>query len=280
MRPYNSKSFKFNSVKDEVSEAIQFDWKRDKVDDAKKRAIYDSKSYDDFTARVKGCTLKPIHKNEFNAPPKFSFNRQRGGSDDVPPLTRIVGCDLSTTTARSVTERRLAERTAAGANTIKQTGSTLPRNSRELDREFRRQSTAQDKVALLEALDGDACARLFAKELDAELLRQMLVALEEAAPRGPARRFLRDLAVRCPTQVLMASTFLTVAERGVVPRLLARDPAEHPGEDVRICAALSVPVAAVAAAASSLPAQPEDTPPVATGAAPSAAEAFSCDALD
>ena len=29
-----------------------------------------------FRSRVAGCHLKPIHKNEFNAPPKFAFNRR------------------------------------------------------------------------------------------------------------------------------------------------------------------------------------------------------------
>ena len=53
-------------------------WLQDTIDDAKKRAITTTASYDEFRSRVAGCMLKPIHKSEFNAPPKFSFNRPLG----------------------------------------------------------------------------------------------------------------------------------------------------------------------------------------------------------
>ncbi|CAK9070283.1 unnamed protein product [Durusdinium trenchii] len=39
---------------------------QDTIDDAKKRAITTTASYDEFKSRVAGCMLKPIHKNEFN----------------------------------------------------------------------------------------------------------------------------------------------------------------------------------------------------------------------
>ena len=47
---------RFNSVRSEVVAGEYEDWKRDKVDDAKKRAIYTAPSYDQFEALVKGCT--------------------------------------------------------------------------------------------------------------------------------------------------------------------------------------------------------------------------------
>eukprot|EP00405_Crypthecodinium_cohnii_P031716 CAMPEP_0206522610 /NCGR_PEP_ID=MMETSP0324_2-20121206/67083_1 /ASSEMBLY_ACC=CAM_ASM_000836 /TAXON_ID=2866 /ORGANISM="Crypthecodinium cohnii, Strain Seligo" /LENGTH=233 /DNA_ID=CAMNT_0054016803 /DNA_START=84 /DNA_END=785 /DNA_ORIENTATION=+ len=211
MHKYDPSGFQFTSVKGEVEEAMQFDWKRDKVDDAKKRAIHDARSYDDFTARVKGCTLKPIHRNEFNAPPKFSFNRQGAGG---------AGGDAATPYVKVPTEGGYT-----AATTALRAGAS--------------------------AADGDICARLFAKELDAEVLRQMLIILEEAASPAEGRRLLKDLALRCPNQTSMASTFLTHEERMIGAKLLARAPASE-DEDIRICAALAIPHSAVATAAKCL----------------------------
>lgn len=241
MHTYNPASFTFESVKGEVSQAMHFDWKRDKIDDAKKRAIYEAPTYDDFTARVKGCTLKPIHKDEFNAPPKFNFNRQVG--EGKQPLARTVGAGGSAGSGAP----------GAAAKAAAPSATALPRNGRELERDLRRRCTSQEKVALLQELDGDTCAKIFAREVDAELLRQMIVALEEGAGPGVARRFLKDLTSRCPTQTTTAATFLTAADRGIVAGLLARDPAEEEGEDVRMCAVLGVPPCAVVAAASLVP---------------------------
>lgn len=251
MRKYNPAEFSFQSVKGEVSEAMQFDWKRDKVDDAKKRAIYQATSYDDFTARVKGCTLKPTHKNEFNAPPKFAFNRLGGPGAGAPggaPLARLLGAAPGTpgstaTAAAGASAAAAAARARLGAG-------VLPRNGRELDRELRRRTTPEDKARLLADLDGDLCAQIFSKELDAELLRHIFLILEESAAPGAARRLLKDLAFRCPTQTAMAATFLTPQERGVAARILARDSTADAEEDVRICAALGIPPASVEAARS------------------------------
>lgn len=46
----------FDSVKKQVVGGIYEDWKRDTVDNAKKRAIYNSRNYDDFKSLVAGCT--------------------------------------------------------------------------------------------------------------------------------------------------------------------------------------------------------------------------------
>jgi len=245
MHKYDPAAFAFTSVKGEVTEAMRFDWKRDKIDDAKKRAIYDAKSYDDFTSRVKGCTLKPIHKNDFNAPPKYAFNRQGASgtsSESALPYSRSAPCGAKTAAVVR------AGAAAAAAAAVGSAAFKL-KTGRELERELRRRDTAVEKAELLASLDGDVCARLFARELDAEVLRQMLLILEEAGAPGAGRQLLKDLAFRCPNQTSMASTFLTPQERGVAARLLARDPAGDEDEDVRICAAMSVPPGAVAVAA-------------------------------
>lgn len=267
LHTYNPQAFTFNSVKGEVSEAMQFDWKRDKVDDAKKRAIYTATSYDDFTSRVKGCTLKPIHRNEFNAPPKFSFNRQLG-NDAQTPLARIAGSDLSATAVRSAV---VAGRgTIGGATQVLKTSATLPKNTREFDRELRRLKSANDKVALLADLDVEACAKIFAREVDAELLREIVLALDEGVPpAGLGRRLLRDFALRCPEQTTMATSFFTQQERRAAARVLARDAEEEEGENVRICASFGIPPAVVAEVARSLPRQTvAQEATVASGCAP------------
>ena len=46
----------FTTMTSEVVRAEYDDWKRDKVDDAKKRAIYSAPSYDAFKDIVKGCS--------------------------------------------------------------------------------------------------------------------------------------------------------------------------------------------------------------------------------
>ena len=39
-----------------------------------------------------GCHLKPIHKNEFNAPAKFAFNRHRAAA----PMLSTSACNFQT----------------------------------------------------------------------------------------------------------------------------------------------------------------------------------------
>ncbi|CAD7922216.1 unnamed protein product [Amoebophrya sp. A25] len=60
----------FNQFKQEVAEGVYEDWKRDTVDSAKKRAIHQAPTYHAFEQLVAGCTLKPINKRDFHAPPK------------------------------------------------------------------------------------------------------------------------------------------------------------------------------------------------------------------
>mmetsp|Transcript_38888 Transcript_38888/g.91572 ORF Transcript_38888/g.91572 Transcript_38888/m.91572 type:complete len:249 (+) Transcript_38888:66-812(+) len=225
----------FQQVKGEVNEAMDFDWKRDKVDDAKKKAIYDSRNYDDFKARVAGCTLKSIHRNDFNQPPKFNFNKQTPGKDASAAMVATTG----------VSEEVLsAVRQSTGGKSV---SSTSPKSSREFERALRRQATPSGKVALLEQLDEDSCGALFGRELDAEVLRQVLIALEKVAEAGDgsagsvARQFLGRLTRSCPNSVKMAASFLTNSERSIISALLASESSSPADEDVLICAAFGVP---------------------------------------
>eukprot|EP00403_Amphidinium_massartii_P041052 CAMPEP_0178444870 /NCGR_PEP_ID=MMETSP0689_2-20121128/39805_1 /TAXON_ID=160604 /ORGANISM="Amphidinium massartii, Strain CS-259" /LENGTH=246 /DNA_ID=CAMNT_0020069265 /DNA_START=67 /DNA_END=803 /DNA_ORIENTATION=- len=230
----------FKQVKGEVTEAMDFDWKRDKVDDAKKKAIYDSRNYDDFKARVAGCTLKSIHRNDFNQPPKFNFNKQTPGKD---------GSGVANAATTGVSEEVLSavRQSAAGS---KAAPSAVPKSSREFERALRRQTTAAGKVALLEQLDEDSCAALFGRELDAEVLRQVLLALEKVAAAGEAasagsvtRQFFGSLTRSCPNSVKMSVSFLTASERNIISDLLCPFPAsqgETSEEDALICEAFGV----------------------------------------
>merc|ERR1719152_356929 len=65
----------YATLKTEVAGGVKSDWKRQLVDDTKKKAIYTARTYDDFKASVAGCELKPITFREFNAPPKHKYNR-------------------------------------------------------------------------------------------------------------------------------------------------------------------------------------------------------------
>jgi len=233
----------FGKVKDEVEDAMKFDWKRDKVDDAKKRAIYAAHNYDDFKQRVAGCTLKPIHRQEFNMTPKFHFNRQADtGGYAGPPRPYAV---IDTAPAKIEVLR-------SGGD--KSSGSTaVPQNSGQFERALRRCASKVEEVELLERLDGDAYAKLFGKDMDAEVLRRLLLDLEEVQRPGMARHFMSELATWCPSSVTRATSFFGPEERGLVARLLARDSSDEfapgAGDDVRICACLGVPPCAVVAAA-------------------------------
>jgi len=236
---YDADKFSFDKMKGEVADGLKDDWKRDKIDDAKKRAITTTASYDEFKSRVAGCMLKPIHKNEFNAPPKFAFNRQteerKGGykAEGVP--TAVVARVKSSSS------------TASGI-----------RNPREMDRELRRRATAEEKASLVvDHLDSpEKVQKIFGRELDAEVFTSLLQALDEAGhsvPAGTSRRLLRDLAERCPSSASQVAAFFTAKEHGLVARLLAKgkaDPSDP--EIVRVCASLGVMPSMVAAAAASL----------------------------
>lgn len=235
---YDPTDFSFKKVKGEVSEAMQFDWKRDKVDDAKKKAIYDSKNYDEFKSRVAGCTLRPIHKDEFNAPPKFVYNRQAQKASDGPP--------------GMASDKEVQVVVSAGA-AVQRVGrssgiSRVPRNGHEFEREFRRRPGAKEKVALLRDCK-DAYGHIFARELDVEVLRKLLEALDEAdgadAQQRVARSFLTALVVDCPSSTAGAAAFLTSQEQTIIARLLAREPASNTENDVRICASFGVPTSSV-----------------------------------
>eukprot|EP00439_Symbiodinium_sp_Y106_P085523 s633_g28.t2 len=196
LQQYDANAFRFDKMKEEVADAVKEDWKRDTVDDAKKRAITTTSSYDEFRSRVAGCHLKPIHKNEFNAPAKFAFNRQVERSKEIPGSSA-----LSTT---------VLEKAARSG------GQTELRSIRDLDKELRRRRTAEDKAELVIHLSAEAVQRVFGREMDAEVFQQMLEALEQAdrttVPPGTARRFLGDLATLCPSSTSQAAAFFSPEE--------------------------------------------------------------------
>lgn len=236
LQKYNPSEFNFDRMKVEVSGAMKEDWKRDKVDDAKKKAIYDSKNYDEFKARVAGCTLKPIHRNEFNEPPKFAYNRQAASKEEMPGQVKEIQPIVVPVTKSF----------ASNAGVI--------RNGRELDRELRKLKSSEARAILIaeQLLSDEDVQRVFAKELDAEVFRQLLIALEEAEigtiPRGTARKFLTQIVLLCPNQASQAASFFGNEERGLIARLLARDEAD-PREDVIVCATFGVPPSSVGEAA-------------------------------
>jgi len=274
---YNPKNFEF--VKEEVQDAMHFDWKRDKVDDAKKRAITTAGTYGEFKDRVAGCTLKPIHRAEFNALPKHAFNRQVAnvGAASGPLRSFASGYDNS--------KQASAPRAIGGSAACSQ-GPRLPKTPQEFDRELRKCTSAAQRVEFLERIGGETIGKLFGREIDPELLRKLFIALEEARVPGAARRFLSELASRCPSSATVASSFFGPEEKQMVARLLAWDRgASDQKEDVRICAALGVQPAAVTAL---IDAKPDAKAADAGGAAEEAAEEASagggggglCDDMD
>mmetsp|Transcript_109867 Transcript_109867/g.154001 ORF Transcript_109867/g.154001 Transcript_109867/m.154001 type:complete len:268 (+) Transcript_109867:69-872(+) len=233
LQQYDANAFRFDKMKEEVADAVKEDWKRDTVDDAKKRAITTTSSYDEFRSRVAGCHLKPIHKNEFNAPAKFAFNRQVERSKEIPGSSA-----LSTT---------VLEKAARSG------GQTELRSIRDLDKELRRRRTAEDKAELVIHLSAEAVQRVFGREMDAEVFQQMLEALEQAdrttVPPGTARRFLGDLATLCPSSTSQAAAFFSPEERGLIVRLLARDEVQPDDpEIVRLCASWGITPTSLSAA--------------------------------
>eukprot|EP00930_Biecheleria_cincta_P073609 TRINITY_DN60887_c0_g1_i1.p1 TRINITY_DN60887_c0_g1~~TRINITY_DN60887_c0_g1_i1.p1 ORF type:complete len:281 (-),score=60.74 TRINITY_DN60887_c0_g1_i1:42-884(-) len=238
---YEPTEFKFDRVKSEVEDGMQFDFKRDQVDQAKKKAITTAPTYDEFKARVAGCHLKPIHKNEFNEAPKFQYNRQIDSRKSKEAIAPAVSASV--------------------LSKVQATSSGLViRNSRELDRELRRRGSAQEKAAIVSEhlSSGEVVQKIFGRELDAEVFRTLLEALDEAGkdavPHGTARQLLTDVAERCPSSAAQVAAFFTSEEHRLVARLLARDGADAANADiVRICASLGVTPASVAEAAASLP---------------------------
>jgi len=293
LKKYDADAFSFKSMKGEVSEAMQFDWKRDKVDDAKKRAIHDSRSYDEFKDRVATCTLKPIHRNEFNAPAKYTFNNRNALQQGQPVGAQSIAEKPSV--APMSTSQDGGAQASAGRTSGRATGSQgavlpekVPRNGHEFERELRRRTTSEDKVRLIELVleKSGSVSRLFSRELDGEMLRQVLIAFDDVLDRGAiapglARRFFVALSVDCPETITAACSFFDAEERKTLARILARDPATEHGEDVRVCAAFGIPPSSVAAAAAELPAAEERSAGDAAAAnAGQGAQAAACDGMD
>mmetsp|Transcript_2630 Transcript_2630/g.4584 ORF Transcript_2630/g.4584 Transcript_2630/m.4584 type:complete len:273 (+) Transcript_2630:108-926(+) len=234
LRTYDPQAFKFDKMKEEVADAMKEDWKRDTIDDAKKRAITTTANYDEFKSRVAGCMLKPIHKNEFNAPPKFSFNRQVEKSHSPYSVNGAVPTPLAERTTKSSSKGDI-------------------RSIRELDKELRRQRTAEERAQLVVHMTSDAVQRIFGREMDAEVFQKLLEALEQAdratVPQGTASRFLTDMATLCPSSTTQAAAFYSAEERKLITRLLARDKAQiEDPEVVRLCASWNITPSSLAAA--------------------------------
>ncbi|CAJ1462239.1 unnamed protein product [Effrenium voratum] len=230
LQKYDAEGFKFDRMKAEVSDAIKEDWKRDAVDDAKKRAITTTANYDEFRQRVAGCHLKPIHKNEFNAPPKFAYNRQS---------------EQASATSTPIVPATVIDRVAGACK------QGELRNMRELDKELRRRQTAEERAELVLRMAPDSVKRVF-REMDAEVFQKVLESLEQAdrgaVPLGAARQFLSQMATLCPSSTSQAAAFFSVEERGLVTRLLARDEAQvEDPEVVRLCASWGITTSSLAA---------------------------------
>ena len=65
------KNREFTAVRTDILTSHQEDKHLKRVDDAKKSAIVRSRDYEEFKDLVSTCHLKPIQKNEFNAPAKL-----------------------------------------------------------------------------------------------------------------------------------------------------------------------------------------------------------------
>ena len=65
------KNREFVAVRSDILSSHDEDKHLKRVDDAKKSAIVKSRDYDEFKDLVSTCHLKPIQKNEFNAPAKL-----------------------------------------------------------------------------------------------------------------------------------------------------------------------------------------------------------------
>lgn len=293
LRKYDADAFDFKSMKGEVTDAMKHDWKRDKVDDAKKRAIHDSRSYDEFKDRVAGCTLKPIHRNEFNAPAKYTFNNRNALQQGQTSAAQLsTEKPLVPVMSTSLDDGALASAGRSSGKTIGSQSAALsekvPRNGHEFERELRRRTTAEDKIRLIELVleKSGSVSRLFSRELDGEMLRQVLIAFDTvlacgAIAPGLARRFFVALATDCPETITAACSFFDAEERSTLARILARDPATEQGEDVRVCAAFGISPSSVAAAAAEVSAIEEhDAGNVAAESDSHSAQATACDGMD
>eukprot|EP00397_Hematodinium_sp_SG-2012_P037653 GEMP01040834.1.p1 GENE.GEMP01040834.1~~GEMP01040834.1.p1 ORF type:complete len:200 (+),score=27.55 GEMP01040834.1:200-799(+) len=183
----------FDGLKAEVQSASNEDWKYAKVDDAKKRAIYTSRNYDEFRALVQGCTLKPIHRHEFNAPPAFQYNQGIKGKCAADSNVASLG-DASLTS-----------------------DFKPPRNGSEFYREFRR---AEDQVAWLKKMPLDKLAVVFKTEIDVEVFTKLISILHAMDDREFAKEFATRLRTDCCQSIEFALNFLSKKEKEQFESLL------------------------------------------------------------
>jgi len=154
---------KFDSIKKEVVDSAKDDWKRKEVDDAKKRAIYNSRNYDDFKQLVAGCTLKPIGKNEFNAPAKRKL------------MNRHVAQGSNLVNRSQASSDNPAPPRSGGAigESISDKIKTLP----DFEKHFRRSNGALGQWKFMAQLDPARFEKIFRPEIDGQLLSEMFVCL-------------------------------------------------------------------------------------------------------
>lgn len=207
---------RFGDLRFEVDAAVYSDWKRDTVDEAKKRAIYTSKTYDDFRQLVAGCTLKPIHRKDFDAPPKAQDVNRYCKSGDPDWSSHVKTGTANSSGAGS-----------AGSGCSSYTSVTL------LEKQFRRCENEQTKEKLLSELyEGDEALSIFKgypvePEFLEDILRTLIASRKALVAGGAGEKedgenegrkrfddvrmdgFTKALANQCEDRLKFCFNFLT-----------------------------------------------------------------------
>jgi len=191
----------FSSMKSEVKQASHEDWKHDTVDNAKKRAVTTSRSYDEFKSLVTGCTLKPITRKEFNQPPTFKYNMHGGTSSIAAEGRRKNDSEENVVISKGLTPH-----------------PKIPKNAPEFDRDFRR---AKEKEAWLKTIPLDCLQKLFHNELDAEVFTKLISIFDAAEDREFAKEFAKRLHADCSKSVQFSLDFLSDKERTIWNELVS-----------------------------------------------------------
>lgn len=155
---------KFEDVKKEVAHAAQDDWKRGVVDEAKKRAIYSSGSYDEFKNLVAGCTLKPIGRNEFNAPAKRDLQNRVQARDEY--------------TSRSQNQASMVNPSPVNlGGSSKDSIADRVKGLADFEKQFRIANGALGQWQFLAQLDPAKFDAILRPEVDGELLSQIFACM-------------------------------------------------------------------------------------------------------
>jgi len=154
----------FSSIKEELGDAMKYDHSRKQIDDAKKRAVYQTGTYDQFKQLVAGCHLKPLAKGEFSE------------GQMAPPTKHFVNktCDLPDS---SKNMKKLEP--VANLNEMKKSDGI--KNIAEFSKMFRRAQGAKGQWELLLSISVDRFETLFRPEVDGEMMSELLLALHAGA---------------------------------------------------------------------------------------------------